>query len=243
MADNDTQSDGQPAGSGGPDKPLAQCSRRVAGHDRGCSWLFLLPMHIAGHAREPLRRDPDFLCDPGGILRRSGADPGRVPTLRRRRIRAGLAAAPDRRVDSAAAGALFRRDDCSQRGHRQPGELPRRRADGERSVLRPELPCDEAAVRRLSARSAPERQSASIVMWFRARRDSSSEDERDPAADRGRDGHLSRSRCRPRSRRTGWPLRPRHASSVIRARSRVVAVARAVGVQRRRSEYARFKRC
>ncbi len=72
----------------------------------GCSWLFLLPMHIAGQAQDPYAGILIFVVIPliffiGLALIPIGA------YLARRRIRAGLATAPDRRMTLRRLALFF----------------------------------------------------------------------------------------------------------------------------------------
>src|SRR5271155_2520156 len=106
MADNDTQSGGR--------RPVLAV---LTGHwlsvlgaslvtIAGCSWLFLLPMHMAGQAENPYAGILIFFAIPaiffiGLALIPVGA------FLARRRIRAGLAAAPDRRVTLRRLALFF----------------------------------------------------------------------------------------------------------------------------------------
>jgi hypothetical protein len=107
MADNGTQ-------SGGGRRPvlavLTSHWLSVLGASlvtiAACSWLFLLPMHIAGQAGNPYAGILIFFAIPvvffvGLALIPVGA------FLARRRIRAGLAAAPDRRVTLRRLALFF----------------------------------------------------------------------------------------------------------------------------------------
>jgi hypothetical protein len=72
----------------------------------GCSWLFLLPMHMGGQAADPYAGILIFFLIPvvffvGLALIPVGA------YLARRRIRAGLAAVPDRRVTMRRLALFF----------------------------------------------------------------------------------------------------------------------------------------
>ncbi len=106
MADNETQ-------SGGRRPVLAVLTSHwlsVLGASlvtiAGCSWLFLLPMHIAGQAQNPYAGILIFFVIP--ILFFAGL--ALIPVgayLARRRIRAGLATTPDRRVTLRRLALFF----------------------------------------------------------------------------------------------------------------------------------------
>ncbi len=118
----------------------------------GFSWLFVLPANIRGHVENPYIGLLMFIAIPMVFFSGLALIPIGIALARRR-----VAQQPDqpcRPADRLAPRRHFLRgDDGRERDHRQPAELSRGGANGDRAILRTKLPRDEARVHGASDRS------------------------------------------------------------------------------------------
>ena len=111
----------------------------------GFSWLFVLPANIRGHVGNPYIGLLVFIAIPIVFFAGLALIPIGI-ALGRRRAATGFGAALDRQSRVAARWHFFRDHDGCEPRHRKPVDLSRRRAHGNRPVLRTELPRHEARV-------------------------------------------------------------------------------------------------
>ncbi len=125
----------------------------------GFSWLFVLPAEHSRSCWEPLHRAAGLHRHSSSILRRPCTDSGwhrarQTPG----HYRLHRCSGPQSRL--APRRHLLRDHDRDQHDHREPVELSCGGAHGHRSVLRSELPCDEARV--CGHRSPPHQEVACV---------------------------------------------------------------------------------
>ncbi len=120
----------------------------------GFSWLFVLPENIRGNVGNPYIGLLVFIAIPAVFFAGLALIPIGI-ALGRRKAAAGFGGALDRRAAWRRAGIFFAVMTHGEPGHRKPANLSRRRAHGNRPVLRTELPCHAARVHRPSPPAAP----------------------------------------------------------------------------------------